>query len=117
MYLSEYLSDSLVKDLIVTNVHVMDELARALDQPTCHGNQEIPITQYWVHLAAEFQVPEEVLIKCQHNPESSPSKHLLEFQEGRDPNFSVQKLKDVLRVISRNDLVKKVEQCSLPGKV
>ena len=94
----------------------MDELARQLDQPVCHGNQDMPSTQYWLHLAEEFKVSREVVIRCQHNPENSPSKNMLEFQEGRDPYFSVQMFKDALRDIARNDLVKMLEQCSLPGE-
>ena len=92
------------------NVHVMDELAGQLDQPG------YPRASYWVHLAAEFQVPEDVIMKCQHSFESSPSKHMLECKEGFDTNFSVQALKKGLRAISRNDLVQKVDSCHLPSK-
>ena len=94
----------------------MDELACRLDQPICHSNQDVPFTQYWLHLAEEFRVSEEVVIRCQHNPENSPSKNLLEFQERRNPDFSVQTFKDALRDIARNDVVKMLEQCSLPGE-
>ena len=92
------------------NVHVMDELAGQLDQPG------YPRANYWVHLASEFQVPEEVIMKCQHSFESSPSKHMLECKEGFDTNFSVQALKKGLTAISRNDLVQKVDSCRLPSK-
>lgn len=105
-----------MKDAVVGNIHVMDELARRLDQPICHSNQDVPFTQYWLHLAEEFRVPEEIVIRCQHIPENSPSKNMLEFQEGRDPYFSVQTLKDAPRDIARNDVVKMLEQCSLPGE-
>ena len=54
----------------------MDELAGQLDQPV------YPRANYWVHLASEFQVPGEVIMKCQHSFERSPSKHLLEIKEG-----------------------------------
>jgi len=94
----------------------MDELASLLDQPFCHGNQDVRSTQYWLHLAEEFKVSEEIVIRCQLNPENSPSKNMLEFQEGRDPYFSVQTFKDALRDIARNDLVKMLEQCSLAGE-
>ena len=92
------------------NVHLMDELAGQLDQP------DYPRANYWVHLASEFQVPEEVIMKCQHSFESSPSKHMLECKEGFDTNFSVQALKKGLTAISRNDLVQKVDSCRLPSK-
>ena len=105
-----------MKDAVVSNIHVMDELSRRLDQPICHSNQEVPFTQYWLHLAEEFRVPEEIVIRCQHIPENSPSKNMLEFQEGRDPYFSVQTFKDALRDIARNDVVKMLEQCGLPGE-
>lgn len=105
-----------MNDAIVRKVHVMDDLASRLDQPICHGKREVPITQYWLHLAEEFKVSEEVVIKCQHSSESSPSKNMLEFQEGRDPHFTVQKFKDGLRDIQRNDLVKKLEQFNLSGE-
>ena len=88
----------------------MDELAGQLDQPG------YPRASYWVHLASEFQVPEEVIMKCLHSFESSPSKHMLECKEGFDTNFSVQALKKGLRAISRNDLVQKVDSCRLPSK-
>lgn len=111
-----FLTDFLVKDKVVTNIHIMDELACRLDQPIYHGNRDVPTTQYWLHLAEEFKVSNEVKIRCQHNPENSPSKNMFEFQEGRDPDFTVQMLKDGLQSIERNDLVKKLEQCSLPGE-
>ena len=41
---------------------------------------------------------------------------MLEFKEAVDPDFSVQQLKDGLHAISRNDLVKKLKECKLPGK-
>ena len=88
----------------------MDELAGQLDQPG------YPRASYWVHLASEFKVPEEVIMKCQYSFESSPSKHVLECKEGFDTNFSVQALKKGLRAISRNDLVQKVDRCRLPSK-
>ena len=88
----------------------MDELAGQLDQPG------YPRASYWVHLASEFQVPEDVIMKCQHSFESSPSKHMLECKEGFDTNFSVQALKKGLRAISRNDLVQKIDSCRLPSK-
>ena len=105
-----------MKDKIVSNVHVMDLLARYLDQPSCFGKREVPIIQFWRHLAAEFEMSEDTIIKCQHNWESSPSKSMLGFQEGREPQFTVLKLKGELKDIGRNDLAKKLEQCSLPGK-
>lgn len=96
----------------------MDELAYRLDQTVCCGKRELPFTKNWLHLAQEFKFPEEVLIKCQHNYESSPSKNMLEFQEGSDPYFTVQKFKVALKDIGRNDLVKKIEECTgLSGKV
>jgi len=39
---------------------------------------------------------------------------MLGFQEGREPQFTVLKLKGELKDIGRNDLAKKLEQCSLP---
>ena len=105
-----------MKDEVVSKILVMDELARLLDQPICHGNQCIPSTQYWFHLAEEFKVAEKIVMRCQHNPDNSPSKNMLEFQEGRDPYFSVQTLKDALRRIGRNDLVEELEQSSLAGE-
>ena len=89
----------------------MDELARGLD-PVCP-----PGTSYWVHLAEVLQVTDEVKMRCQHNPQCSPSKHMLDFKEAVDPDFSVQQLKDGLHAISRNDLAQIVEdRCDLPCK-
>ena len=109
-------TDSLVNEKIVTNVRIMDELARSLDQPIYRGEQEPPIVQHWEHLAAEFRVPEDVVTKCQTNPQFSPSKHMFGFLEARTPNFSVKELNDGLSFISRNDLVKKIKQCGLAGE-
>lgn len=96
-----------MRDAIVANVNVMDELARRLDQPD-------PNTQHWEHLAAKFDVPEDVKMKCQHSLENSPTKHMLDIKEAEDTNdFSVQKLKIGLGAISRKDLVQKVEKCPL----
>lgn len=106
-----------MKDSVVAKVHVMDELACRLDQPTCHGKRELPLTQYWVHLAGEFNVPEDVFMRCQHNSENSPTRSMLEFLEGRDPHFKVQYLKNELGEIDRNDLVEKLVKCSLQGEV
>ena len=94
----------------------MDELARRLDQPIYRGEQEPPIVQHWKHLAAEFRVPEDVATRCQTNPQSSPSKHMFEFLEAGNPNFSLKEPKDGLSFISRNDLVKKMKQCCLAGE-
>lgn len=95
----------------------MDDLCCRLDQPICHGKREVPAaTSYWVHLAEEFKVPIEVVKKCRQNSVSSPSRNMLEFQEARDPDFTVKSLKDGLQVIPRNDLVVKLNQCCLPGK-
>ena len=107
--------ESLLAD-IVKNVHVKDTLARQLDQPLCHGGREVPIIQYWPHLAEEFKVSEDVRIKCQHNIENSPTKHMFEFLEAQAPNFSVSDLKVGLKGISRKDLVKRLEQCYLLGE-
>ena len=85
----------------------MDELARRLDQPD-------PNTQHWEHLAAKFDVPEDVKMKCQHSLENSPTKHMQDIKEAEDTNdFSVQKLKIGLGAISGKDLVQKVEKCPL----
>lgn len=95
-----------MSETIVANVYMMDVLALRLDQSN-PGSQ---------HLAAEFNVPEKVKMKWQYSPENSPTKHMLEIkQSAEDTHFSVQDLIDGLRAISRNDLVKKVENC-LPGK-
>ena len=94
----------------------MDKLACLLDQPIRHGSQEVPTTKYWLHLAEEFKVSNEVKIRCQLNSENSPSKNMFDFQEARDPQFKVQVLKEGLQSINRNDLVKKLEKCSLPGE-
>ena len=95
-----------MSETIVANVYMMDMLALRLDQSN-PGSQ---------HLAAKFNVPEKVKMKCQYSRENSPTKHMLEIkQSAEDTHFSVQDLIDGLRAISRNDLVKKVEDC-LPGK-
>ena len=106
---SSYLADLLLKG-VLTDVNVMDELSRGLD-PVCP-----PGTSYWVHLAEVLQVTDEVKMRCQCNPQCSPSKHMLDFKEAVDRDFLVQQLKDGLRAISRNDLVQKVEECDLPCK-
>ena len=117
MYTCNCLTGSLVKDVIVTKAHVMDELASRLDRPICHDKREVPATtQYWLHLAEEFKVPNAVVKRCQQNYLSSPSRNMLEFQEACDPDFSIKELKDGLQGIQRNDLVVKLDQCSLPGK-
>ena len=113
--LLHHITDSLVNENIVANVHFMDELARSLDQPIYYGEQEPPIVQHWVHLAAELRVPEDVVTKCQSNPQSSPSKHMFEFLEACNPNYSVKDLKEGFSVISRNDLFKKVDLCGVTG--
>lgn len=94
----------------------MDELARQLDQPTCHGEQETPSVKYWSHLAAELGMPIDTRIKCQHSFENSPSKFLFEHKEALDPEFTVQNLKDRLGEIPRNDLVNRLEGCRLSGR-
>lgn len=93
---------------VLTDVNVMDELARGLDPVRPPG------TSYWVHLAEVLQVTDEVKMRCQCNPQCSPSKHMLDFKEAVDRDFLVQQLKDGLCAISRNDLVQKVEECDLP---
>ena len=95
----------------------MDELTRRLDKPIYRGEQEPLIVEHWKHLAAEFRVPEDVVTRCLTNPQSSPSKHMFEFLEAGNPNFSVKDLKDGLSFISRNDLVRKMKQFGLEGEV
>lgn len=94
----------------------MDELARQLDQPICHGEHETPSVKYWLHLAAELRMPIDTLIKCQHSFENSPSKFLFENKESLDTDFTVQCLKDRLGEIRRNDLVKMLDDCRLSGR-
>lgn len=96
---------------ILTDVNVRDDVARGLDDPVGP-----PGTSNWIHLAEVLQIPDEIIMWCQHNPLCSPSKHMLEFKEAVDPNFSVQQLKDGLHAISRNDLVQKLEEFNLPRK-
>lgn len=100
---------------IIGDVNVMDELARQLDQPICHGEREIPSGKYWLHLAAELRMPIDTLIKCQHSFENSPSKFLFEHKESLNPEFTVQNLKDRLGEIPRNDLVNRLDGCRLSG--
>ena len=96
-----------MSETIVANVYMMDELALRLDQSN-PGFQ---------HLAAEFNVPEKVKMKCQYSLENSPTKHMLEIkQSAEDTHFSVQDLIDGLIAIPRNDLVRKMENC-LAGKL
>ena len=94
----------------------MDELARQLDQPICHGERETPSGKYWLHLAKELGMPFETLIKCQHSFENSPSKFLFENKESLDTDLTVQYLKDRLGEIRRNDLVKMLDDCKLSGR-
>jgi len=91
----------------------MDELARQLDQPICHGEHETPSVKYWLHLAAELGMPFDTLIKCQHSFENSPSKYLFWHIESLHPEFTVQNLKDRLGEIPRNDLVTRLDGCRL----
>lgn len=94
----------------------MDELARQLDQPICHGEHETPSVKYWLHLAVELRMPIDTLIKCQHSFENSPSKFLFENVESRGTDFTGQYLKDRLGEIRRNDLVKILDDCRLSGR-
>ena len=106
---SSYLADLLLTS-VLTDVNVKDDVARGLDPVGPSG------TSNWIYLAEVLQIPDEIIMWCQHNPHCSPSKHMLEFKEAVDPDFSVQQLKDGLHAISRNDLVKKLKECKLPGK-
>ena len=94
----------------------MDELARQLDQPICHGEHEIPTVKYWLHLAEELGMSSDTLIKCQHSFEYSPSKFLFDLKGAMDPYFTVQNLKDRLGEIARNDLVTMLDGCTLSGR-
>lgn len=94
----------------------MDELARQLDQPICHGERETPSGTYWLHLAKELDMRFETQIKCQHSFENSPSKFLFEHKESLNPEFTVQNLKDRLAEIPRNDLVNILDGCRLSGR-
>ena len=96
---------------VLTDVNVKDDVARGLDPVGPSG------TSNWIHLAEVLQIPNEIIMWCQHNPHCSSSKHMLEFKEAVDPDFSVQQLKDGLHATYRNDLVQKLEECrNLPGK-
>ena len=101
---------------IIGDVNVMDELARQLDQPICHGERETPSGTYWWHLGRELGMRLETLIKCQHSFENSPSKFLFDHKESLNPEFTVQNLKDRLAEIPRNDLVNRLDGCILSGR-
>lgn len=97
---------SLVGKTILASFTVMDKLALNLDNPTNLSS--------WERLAEEFDVPTETVKECELNPESRPSKVMFDLLDTQKPIFSLEELKTGLRVIPRNDLVKKVEQCGLP---
>ena len=94
----------------------MDVLARRLDQPIYHGEHETRSVKHWLHLAEEFRVPFDTVIRCQHSFENSPSRFLFEFIASFDPTFTVQNLKDRLGEIRRKDLANKLDDCRLPGR-
>ena len=99
----------------------MEEVARALDRPLiCQGKQEMPCIPYWKHLFEEFRkafhfLP-EVAKKCHLSSGNSPSRSMFENLRALRPDFAIIHLKDSFKRIQRNDLVKELEQCSLPGK-
>lgn len=98
----------------------MAEVAHALDQQICHGKQVIPLLQYWKHLFEElckaFRISPEVAQKCYLSSGNSPTRSMFENLIAHRPDFSIRDLRDKLQDIQRNDLVKELQQCSLPGK-
>lgn len=109
-----------MKDNIVDRVQVMEKVAHALDRRFCHGKQVIPLLQYWKHLFEEFckafPISPKVALNSYLGSRKSPSRLMFENLIANCPNFSIRDLRDKLGDIQRNDLVKELEQCSLPGK-
>lgn len=111
-----------MQEKVVGRVQVMQEMAHALDPPSIgHGRQELPLIQYWKHLFEEFReafdLPQDVAKKCQLASEDSPSRNMFEHLKSKQPDFLISNLIEGLRDIQRNDLVKLLEQSSLPSKL
>ena len=106
----------------------MEEVAHVFDQRLiCQGKQEMPFIQYWKHLRVRvkhlfeefrkaFHFSPEVAKKCHLSFGNSPSRSMFENLRALRPRFAIIDLKDSLKHIQRNDLVKELEQCSLSGK-
>lgn len=91
----------------------MDLLARGLDKRIRLGKQELQRNlSHWKHLAEHFKVLREDMMMWQHPHERSPSRKMLELLDSEDPRFSVEKLKQKLKIIKRNDLVEKLKGLS-----
>ena len=88
----------------------MDLLARGLDKRIRLGKQELQRNlSHWKHLAEHFKVLREDMMMWQHPHERSPSRKMFELLDSEDPRFSVEKLKQKLKIIKRNDLVDKLK--------
>ena len=52
------------------------------------------------------------MMMWQHPHERSPSKKMFDLLDSANPEFSVEKLKQKLKIIKRNDLVEKLKGLS-----
>ena len=91
----------------------MDLLARGLDKRIRLGEQELQRNlSHWKHLAEHSKVLREDMMMWQHPHERSPSKKMFDLLDSANPEFSVEKLKQKLKIIKRNDLVEKLKGLS-----
>ena len=81
----------------------MDRLCRYLDR-------ENRVIKYWRHLAFVLEVPPDVSRKFNMYTEQSPTGDLFFCLPTWKPDLTVGKLKDILKVIYRNDIVESLNE-------
>ena len=80
----------------------MDKLAWCLDR-------KYRVIKNWEHLACELHIPDDIKTKCEIHFELSPTLQLFEFLSTADLELNIGKLKEVLKGIHRNDIIKKLK--------
>lgn len=86
---------------VVKNPNLMDQLA-CLDR----GHS---VVKNWKHLAYQLDIPHDIQKKFETPFELSPTLQLFQNLSTADPELNIEKLKEVLKGIHRNDIIKELK--------
>ena len=103
-------TDTLVRDHVTPNIHVMDILGQGLDK--VGRGQVSGWKKCYKHLAEYFEVPEEVLLKIQTSSTNHPSERLFYYLLTVKPDITIGAIKDSLGTLGRKDIVEILKDCS-----
>ena len=88
---------SKLSDVLKRHPDFLDQLALCLDR-------NMRLIPNWKQLARELDVDEDVINKLEQYKDQSPTIRLFEYLEVRQPQLTIQQLRNAMFDIRRNDL-------------